>query len=61
MSRHVQHYSTFSNKWKFEQMKILAKTALLFIREQMEIWNRIPYTLERNGIPFVRECTVVTE
>ena len=24
----------------------------------MEIWNRIPYTLERNGIPFVRECTV---
>ena len=31
---------------------------LQFFREQMEIWNRIPYTLERNGIPFVRECTV---
>ena len=31
---------------------------LQFFREQMEIWDRIPYTLERNGIPFVRECTV---
>ena len=30
-------YSTLSNKWKFEQMEISAKTALLFIREQMEI------------------------
>ena len=31
---------------------------LQFFREQMEILSRIPYTLERNGIPFVRECTV---
>ena len=31
---------------------------LQFFREQMEIWNRIPYTLERNGIPFIREHTV---
>ena len=33
-------YSTFSNKWKFEQMEILVENRLLFIREQMEIlWD----------------------
>ena len=29
-------YSPFANKWEFEQIELLVKTGLLFIREQIE-------------------------